>query len=718
MRHKSIFAALSLVLACTHVFAVSTIDYTKFVNPFIGTLGGGNTYPGAQAPHGMVQLSPDNGLPGWDRIAGYYYPDSTIAGFSHTHLSGTGAGDLYDISFMPATRPLNIADTPLGLHSKFSHDSEEARAGYYKVHLDDYNIDVELTATERVGLQRYTSHADTMLVVLNLEKATNWDNTLQTKIEVIDSVTICGYRYSDGWARNQKVWFATRFSKPFNSVQYNTKDGGIAQFSFVDMKNDNVVLATALSCTSVSEALNNMHNELSGNIINFGKTMREAKDKWNAELSRIEIETDNDDLKTVFYTALYHSLIAPTIYSDASGKYLGPDGKVHNTSDGRVNYSTFSLWDTYRAAHPLYTIIAPSRAADMAQSLVDFARQLGRMPVWNMWASETDMMIGYHSVPVVVDAILKGIYKPDLNDVLDLCVKTAEKDDYRSLGLYRKLGFVPCDRDSSWSMSKTLEYAYDDYCIALLAAKAGNKTVQKEFERRGKFYKNTFNPQTGFMQPRKSDGSFVDNFNPLAYTDDICESNAWHYLWSVQQDIPGLAKLLGGYKKFADRLDTFFTLHDDSIELPLFSTGMIGQYVHGNEPSHHVAYLYNYAGQPHKTQYYIDRILSEQYSNAPEGLCGNEDCGQMSAWYIFSALGFYPVDPVSGEYQLGAPLFTKATIHLEDGKTFVISAPKRDEQNIYAKNISLNGKKIKGLTLRHTDIMRGGELKFDMTATK
>jgi predicted alpha-1,2-mannosidase len=335
-----------------------------------------------------------------------------------------------------------------------------------------------------------------------------------------------------------------------------------------------------------------------------------------------------------------------------------------------------------------------------------------------MWASETDMMIGYHSVPVIVDAILKGIYKPDLNDVLDLCVKTAEKDDYRSLGLYRKLGFVPCDRDSSWSMSKTLEYAYDDYCIALLAAKAGNKTVQKEFERRGKFYKNTFNPQTGFMQPRKSDGSFVDNFNPLAYTDDICESNAWHYLWSVQQDIPGLAKLLGGYKKFADRLDTFFTLHDDSIELPLFSTGMIGQYVHGNEPSHHVAYLYNYAGQPHKTQYYVDRILREQYSNAPEGLCGNEDCGQMSAWYIFSALGFYPVDPVSGEYQLGAPLFTKATIHLEDGKTFVISAPKRDEQNIYAKSISLNGKKIKGLTLRHTDIMRGGELKFDMTATK
>ncbi len=711
MHRNFVFAIISMALACTSVFAAPLTDYTQCVNTLIGTLGGGNTYPGAQAPHGMVQLSPDNGLPGWDRIAGYFYPDSTIAGFSHTHLSGTGAGDLYDISFMPVTAPVKVAEAPLGIHSKFSHDSEIARAGYYKVHLDDYNIDVELTATERVGLQRYTVHADTLTVILNLEKATNWDHTLSTHIQVLDSVTICGYRFSDGWARNQKVWFATRFSKPFANVAQN---GGIANFTFIDVNNDNVVVATALSPTSESEALNNLSSEI-GSTINFGKTMREVRDKWNTELSRIEIETDDDNARTVFYTALYHSLIAPTIYSDVSGKYLGPDGKQHTTSS--VNYSTFSLWDTYRAAHPLYTIIAPSRAADMTQSLVDFACQLGRMPVWNMWASETDMMIGYHSVPVIVDAVLKGIYTGDANDVLNLCVATARKDDYRSIGLYRQLGYVPCDRDSSWSMSKTLEYAYDDYCIARLAAHVGNRAVQKEFEKRAAYYKNTFNPQTGFMQPRLSDGTFIAPFNPLAYTEDICESNAWHYLWSVQQDIPGLAKLMGGYKKFAERLDTFFTLNDDSVDLPLFSTGMIGQYVHGNEPSHHVAYLYNYASQPRKTQYYVDRILREQYSNSPAGLCGNEDCGQMSAWYIFSALGFYPVDPIAGEYQIGAPLFKKAVIHLENGNTFTITAPQRDEKNIYVKNITLNGKRLGRYTLKHNEIMSGGCLHFDMNTT-
>jgi predicted alpha-1,2-mannosidase len=332
-----------------------------------------------------------------------------------------------------------------------------------------------------------------------------------------------------------------------------------------------------------------------------------------------------------------------------------------------------------------------------------------------MWASETDMMIGYHSVPVIVDAIFKGIYKPDLNDVLNLCVATATKDDYRSIGAYRKYGYVPCDVDSGWSMSKTLEYAYDDYCISLLAEKAGNKSIAKEFARRGKFYKNTFNKRTGFMQPRLSNGEFIKDFNPLAYTEDVCESNSWHYLWSVQQDIDGLAKLMGGYKKFAERLDTFFTLEDNSIELPLFSTGMIGQYVHGNEPSHHVAYLYNYAGQPKKTQYYVDRIMREQYKNAPEGLCGNEDCGQMSAWYVFSALGFYPVDPVSGEYQIGTPLFTKATIHLDNGKTFTVKAPKRDAKNLYIDSMTLNGKTLSRYAIKHSDIMNGGELLFNMT---
>jgi predicted alpha-1,2-mannosidase len=707
---KTFISIVCASLATFGSLAGNNIDYTKYVNPLIGTLGGGNTYPGAQAPHGLVQLSPDNGTPGWDRIAGYYYPDNTIAGFSHTHLSGTGAGDLYDISFMPVTNPVRTAEAPLGIHSRFSHDSEVAYAGYYKVHLDDYNIDVELTATEHVGLQRYTCHADSMSVILNLEKAMNWDRTLETNINVIDSVTIVGYRYSDGWARNQKVWFATRFSKPFASMNRSGNNGGIAKFSFLEVNNNNIVVATALSSTSCNNALSNLNNELSNCGLDFDAALSNNAAKWNAELSKIDIDCDDTDTKTIFYTALYHCLLAPVIYSDTTSEYLGADGKVHTGKNDAVTYSTFSLWDTYRAAHPLYTIIEPKRAADMAQSLVDFARQAGSMPVWNMWASETNMMLAYHSVPVIADAIFKGIYETNLNDVLDLCTATANsKTDYL------KYGYVPCDVDSSWSMSKTLEYAYDDYCISLLAAKAGKKDTAKEFARRAKFYKNTFNKSSGFMQPRQSNGEFIADFNPLAYTEDICESNAWHYLWSVQHDVDGLARLMGGYKKFAERLDKFFTLEDNSIELPLFSTGMIGQYVHGNEPSHHVAYLYNYAGQPKKTQYYVDRIMREQYKNTPDGLCGNEDCGQMSAWYIFSALGFYPVDPVSGEYQIGTPLFKRATLHLDGGKTFTITAPNRDSKNIYIDNMSLNGKKLNSYKIKHSDIMAGGTLNFEMT---
>lgn len=710
MRIKTFISFATALLTCTGSLAVNSTDYSKFVNPFIGTLGGGNTYPGAQAPHGLVQLSPDNGLPGWDRIAGYFYPDSTIAGFSHTHLSGTGAGDLYDISFMPVTKPLTIAPQPLGVHSKFSHSSEEAYAGYYKVHLDDYNIDVELTATEHVGVQRYTSHADSMSVILNLQKEMNWDHTVATEIQVIDSVTVCGYRFSDGWARNQKVWFATRFSKPFASIKYDENQHGIATFDFVEVNNSNLVIATALSSTSCENALSNLRNELEVSDLDFNNILSCNVAKWNKELGKIDIETDDADAKTIFYTSLYHCLLAPVIYSDALGDYLSPDGKVYKPGKDTVTYSTFSLWDTYRAAHPLYTIIEPKRAGQMARSLVDFARQAGSMPVWNMWASETNMMLAYHSVPVIVDAIFKGIYETNVDEVLDLFLSTANsKTDYL------KYGYVPCDVDLSWSMSKTLEYAYDDYCIGLLAAKVGKKDMAKEFARRAKFYKNTYNKRTQFMQPRLSNGKYISDFNPLEYTAPICESNAWHYLWSVQQDIPGLAKLMGGYKKFAERLDTFFTLEDNSVELPLFSTGMIGQYVHGNEPSHHVAYLYNYANQPKKTQYYVDRIMREQYKNAPDGLCGNEDCGQMSAWYIFSALGFYPVDPVSGEYQIGTPLFKKATIHLDNGKSFVINAPKRDNENIYIESMSLNGKTLKSYSIKHTDIMKGGILNFNMT---
>lgn len=670
-------------------------DFTKYVNPFIGTDYTGNTYPGVQMPHGLVQISPDNGLPGWDRIAGYFYPDSTIAGFSHTHLSGTGAGDLYDISFMPVVEPVKIADKPLGVHSKLYHDSESACAGYYKVTLADYDIDVELTATEHCGIQRYTWPGKEGKVILNLAKATNWDATKTTDVEIVDSVTVRGSRFSDGWARNQKVWFETRFSKPFNRVETDTVGGHVVTFSFDTHAGEKLVVVTAISGTDARGAHSNIVAEAPHD--SFERYLADAKSAWNNALKKIEISTGDIDEKTVFYTALYHSLLAPVVFSDVDGRYRGPDGVVHQCAEGHKHYSTFSTWDTYRAAHPLFTILEPAAAADMAQSLIDFGIQNGRLPVWNMWASETDMMIGYHSVPIIVDAILKKLPGIDAETALGECVRTARKDDYRSIGEYRRLGYVPCDKDSVWSLSKTLEYAYDDACIARLAEYIGNDSVYREFSQRAKNYLNVYNPETGFMQPKRSDGSFTDTFDPQQYTEDICESNAWQYLWSVQHDIPGLIELLGRKTALEKKLDLFFSEKADSASLPLFSTGMIGQYAHGNEPSHHVAYLYNYTNHPEKGREYLRQIMTTLYKNAPDGLCGNEDCGQMSAWYVLSSLGFYPLDPVSGEYEIGCPMFESAKIHLDNGNTF----------NVCRKDLNNNtSKKIK-----HSDIVNGRTIK-------
>lgn len=670
-------------------------DFTKYVNPFIGTDYTGNTYPGVQLPHGLVQLSPDNGLPGWDRIAGYFYPDSTIAGFSHTHLSGTGAGDLYDISFMPVTDPVIIADNPLGVHSKFSHDSETACAGYYKVTLADYDIDVELTATEHCGIQRYTWPGNEGKVILNLAKATNWDATKTTDVEIVDSVTVRGSRFSDGWAREQKVWFETRFSKPFDRVEIDTVGAHVVKFSFDTQPGDKLVIVTAISGTDARGAHNNIVAEAPHN--NFDRYIIGAKSEWNRILKKIEVSTGDIDEKAIFYTALYHSLLAPLVFSDVDGRYRGPDGVVHQCAEGHKHYSTFSTWDTYRAAHPLYTILEPAAAADMAQSLIDFGIQNGRLPVWNMWASETDMMIGYHSVPIIVDVILKGLPGIDAEAALVECIRTARKDDYRSIGEYRRFGYVPCDKDSTWSLSKTLEYAYDDACIARLAKHIGNDSIYTEFRQRSQNYKNIFNPKTGFMQPKLSDGSFIENFAPQQYTEDICESNAWQYLWSVQHDIPGLIELLGGKTALEKKLDLFFSEKSDSASLPLFSTGMIGQYAHGNEPSHHVAYLYNYTDNPEKGRKYLRQIMTTLYKNTPDGLCGNEDCGQMSAWYVLSSLGFYPLDPVSGEYEIGYPMFESAMIHLDNGNTF----------NVCRKDLSNNSSR----KIKHSDIVNGRTIK-------
>ena len=700
---------------------------TEYVNPFIGTDFTGNTYPGAQAPFGMVQLSPDNGLPGWDRISGYFYPDSTIAGFSYTHLSGTGAGDLYDISFMPVTLPYKEADAPLGIHSLFSHDEETASAGYYQVRLKDYDINVELTATERCGIQRYTFPEADAAIFLNLRKAMNWDFTNDTRIEVVDSVTIQGYRFSDGWARGQHIYFRTRFSKPFASVQLDTaaviKDGkrigssAIARFDFHTSAGEQILVTTAISGVSMEGAARNLAAEAPAD--DFDKYLAVTRKNWNEQLSKVEIKSNDIDEKVKFYTALYHSMLAPTIYSDVDGAYYGPDKQVHQ-ADGWTNYSTFSLWDTYRAAHPLYTYLEPQRVNDMVKSFLAFSEQNGRLPVWNFYGSETDMMIGYHAVPVIVDAYLKGIGDFDPKKALAACVATANIDEYRGIGLYKKYGYVPYDvtdhyNSENWSLSKTLEYAYDDYCIARMAEKLGEKQIADEFYKRSRNYKNVYNSQTTFMQPRNNKGSFIEDFSPDDYTPHICESNGWQYFWSVQQDVDGLISLVGGKERFAQKLDSMFTYNPSADEdLPIFSTGMIGQYAHGNEPSHHVIYLFNAIGQPWKTQKYAVEVMHELYKNTPAGLCGNEDCGQMSAWYVFSAMGFYPVDPISGKYEIGTPMYPEMKMHLANGKTFTILAPAVSKENIYIQSVKLDGKPYDKSYITHEQIMNGSIFEFEM----
>lgn len=722
-------AAAALLCSCGasgDKSAADSTDYSAIVNPFIGTDFTGNTYPGAQVPFGMVQLSPDNGLPGWDRISGYFYPDSTIAGFSHTHLSGTGAGDLYDISFMPVTLPYVEAEAPLGIYSKFSHDDEEASAGYYRVMLKDYGINVELTATERTGIQRYTFPGGDAAIFLNLRKAMNWDATVDSKIEVVDSVTVQGYRFSAGWARDQRVYFQTRFSKPWKSLVIDsaaTDKGGmgvVARFDFDTTEGEQIIVATAISGVSEEGAAKNLSAEAPYN--DFDKYLAEARKAWNARLGTIEVSGGSNDDRVNFYTAMYHSMLAPTIYSDVDGRYFGPDKQIHQ-ADGWTNFSTFSLWDTFRASHPLFTYLDTEHVNDMIKSFLAFYEQNGRLPVWNFQGGETDMMLGYHAVPVIVDAYLKGIGDFDAEKALAACVATANIDEYRGIGLYKEKGYVPYDvvdpyNSEDWSLSRTLEYAYDDYCIARMAEKMGKKDIADQFYARSQNYRNVFNPATRFMQPRDSKGNWQPDFSPDDYTPHISESNGWHYFWSVQQDIPGLIALTGGEDKFAAKLDSMFTYTPaGNEELPIFSTGMIGQYAHGNEPSHHVIYLYNKVGQPWKTAQYAKEVMHKLYFNAPAGLCGNDDLGQTSAWFVFSAMGFYPVDPVSGEYEIGSPLFEESRMRLPNGKIFTVKAPSLSEENIYVKSVKVDGQPYDKSYITHDQIMNGSTVELEMTST-
>ena len=731
MKHNLAIAASLLILAACSPKQETTVstEYAQYVNPLIGTDFTGNTYPGAQVPFGSIQLSPDNGLPGWNRISGYYYPDSTIAGFSHTHLSGTGAGDLYDIMFMPVTRPYKEAEPPLGIHSSFSHNDEFASAGYYRVLLKDYNINVELTATERCGIQRYTFPKAESSIFLNLKKAMNWDFTLDSYIEVVDSCTIRGYRISQGWSPEQHVYFQTRFSRPFDDYQIDktditTKEKGkigtayIARFDFNTQKDEEILVTTALSGVSMEGAALNLQTEAPKD--DFDYYYAQAVSNWNTQLGKIKIEGGSTDDQTVFYTALYHSMLAPTIYSDVDGSYMGADRKIHK-AEGWTNYSTFSLWDTFRASHPLFTYTQPERANEMIKGFLEFYKQSGALPLWNLYGWETNMMIGYHAVPVIVDAYLKGVGDFDPELALEACVASANRDDYHGIGEYKSMGYVPAYSDpklwKSWSMSKTLEYAYDDYCIARMAEKMGKADIAQEFYKRSENYRNVFNPASSFMQPRDEKGNFAKDFKAETYTEDICESNGWQYFWSVQHNIDDLIRLVGGEERFAQRLDSMFTYTPASDEeLPIFSTGMIGQYAHGNEPSHHVIYLYNKVKQPWKTQQYAAKVMHELYTNEPGGLCGNEDCGQMSAWFVFSAMGFYPVDPISGQYEIGTPMFPRVELKLANGKTFTVSAPAVSRENIYIQSVKVNGEPYKKSYLTHDLIMSGATVEFEMGA--
>lgn len=744
---KTLLSILSSLVAGS-ALTVAAVDHTRLVNPLVGTDFTGNTYPGAQMPFGMVQLSPDNLIGGWDRIAGYFYPDSTITGFSHTHLDGTGAGDMYDISFMPVTLPYKADYTstgeslPLGIYSTFSHSDETAMAGYYSVRLQDYDIRVSLTATPRCGIQRYEfpENGKERMVILNLDRTMNWDGTTDCMLERLDSVNFRGYRFSDGWARDQRVYFATRFSMPPLRVETDTvakKGGGkgiVARFYFGtggegSPTADGLTICTALSGTSIYGASRNLQAEAPND--NFALYLQLAHNEWNLHLGVLGTsDSPQEDMPRMeakeyaervrkFYTALYHSMLAPTIYSDVDGNYLGPDRHIHHT-DG-IHYSTFSLWDTYRAAHPLFTLTNPDRVSDMANSLIDFGIQHGRLPVWNMWACETDMMIGYHSVPVIVDAILKGFKDIDPDRALDICVQTARMRDYRSIGTYIDKGYVPTGVDDmggndDWSMSRTLEYAYDDWCIAALAEYLGRTDIAREFHARAKNYENLFNTDTGFLEPRQADGSFITGFSPVAYGPHVCESNAWMYQWSVQHDISGLCQLFGGKKKMAKMLNEFFTFtEEDASNRPLFSTGMIGQYAHGNEPSHHAAYLFNHVGKPWKCQEYVAKICRELYLDTPAGLCGNEDCGQTSAWFVMSAMGFYPVNPVGGRYEIGTPLLPRLDLKLEDGRTFTVIAKGVDSKHFYVKGIKLNGMPYRKSYITDAIIHAGGTLEFEMS---
>lgn len=725
-------------------------EYTDSVNVFIGTGGHGHTFPGATLPHGMVQLSPDTRLFGWDACSGYYYDDTSIMGFTHTHLSGTGIGDYGDILFMPVVgeKPLiaGTAENPdEGYRSRFSHEQESARPGYYQVLLQDDSINVELTATLRAGLHRYTypKTSDARLIV-DMEPTIHGHQHPVTQIRVVNDSTIAGMKYTVGWAKRHYVYFYAVFSNPFDYKLYSgteyqsdstsvTGNTAKAVMSFRNLPADGRVLAK-VGISSVDEEGARLNVEAEIPNWDFEGVMKQANTAWNEALGKIDIETSDNDSRTVFYTSLYHAFIQPSLASDVDGRYRTMGHEIKQDAS-YTNYTVFSLWDTFRAAHPLYTIVTPEQNQAFIRSLLRKYDEGGILPKWELASNETGTMIGYHAVSVIADAMMKKQCDFDVKKALEACIRSSVYDTTGvtpmmdrqilngklmpvSIKYKNELGYIPCDKVGG-SVSQGLEFAYNDWLIAQMMKEHNRKDLYDKYMELSRNYRNYFDPETKLMRGRLSDGSWITPFDPASVQrpSNYVEGNAWQWAWFVPQDVEGLMELVGGQKSFEAHLDTLFTTSSELTGDPNAAadvTGMIGQYAHGNEPSHHIPYLYNYAGAPRKTQALVDHILRTLYHNDPNGLSGNEDVGQMSAWYALSAMGFYSFCPGRPVYEIGRPIFDKVTIHLSNGKDFVIQAKNNSVENKYIRSMKLNGEDLAEPRFSHFDLMKGGELIFEM----
>ncbi|MDR0660399.1 MAG: GH92 family glycosyl hydrolase [Prevotellaceae bacterium] len=726
-----IIATISCLSSCKNNDAQQPINLTQYVDPYIGTGDHGHVFTGANVPFGFVQLGPTQHTQGWDWCSGYHYSDSTIIGFGHLHLSGTGIGDLGDISLMPVigsvpTTRGKLPDESTGIYSYFSHDNETAKPGYYSVLLDRFGINVEVTATPRVGFHKYTfPSSDDARIIIDLEHGIGWDTPAEGYIVQENDTIVSGYRKSKGWAKNQQIYFTAVFSKPMKNFivfeQTEQKEGNsitaqraYGQAIFDAVNKEPIFVKVALSAVSIENAKLNMQSEL--NDWDFEGTTANAGNAWNKLLSKIIIETSDNSIKRSFYTALYHSAVAPSVFCDVNGDYRGSDAKVYNDTS-YINYTTFSLWDTYRAAHPLMTIIHPELTQNVGKTMLNSYSQQGKLPVWHLMGNETDCMIGNPGIPVLADMILKGY---DINKELAFeAMKSSAMLDERGLKWLKEYGYVPHDKDPEHeTVAKTLEYALADWCIVQVAKELDKTDDYTYFIKRSESYKRLFDKETQFMRGLSSDGKFREPFNPFRSShriDDYTEGNAWQYTWLVPHDVRGLIDLFSNEQAFIAKLDSLFILEGDLGEdaSPDIS-GLIGQYAHGNEPSHHIVYLYSYVGQPWKTATRVREILTTLYHDAPTGLSGNEDVGQMSSWYILSSLGFYQVAPAGGIYVFGSPLINKATLDIGNDKIFTINTINNSQENIYIQSVTLNGKPYTKSYISYADIKAGGKLVFTM----